>query len=45
MIGSVVEDSDNPFVLARIVRSFDPCLACAVHLMEPGKPVKQFKIL
>jgi hydrogenase large subunit len=45
MIGTVVEDTENPFALARIVRSFDPCIACAVHLLEPGKAVKQFRIL
>lgn len=45
MIGAEVEDTSNPFVLARIVRSFDPCIACAVHLIEPGKSVKQFRIL
>jgi hydrogenase large subunit len=44
LIGSKVEDTNNPFVLARIVRSFDPCIACAVHILEPGKPVKKFKI-
>jgi hydrogenase large subunit len=45
MLGTVVEDTENPFALARIVRSFDPCIACAVHLLEPGKSVKQFRIL
>jgi len=45
MIGTVVEDTENPFALARIVRSFDPCIACAVHLIEPGKSVKKFRVL
>lgn len=45
MIGTEVEDTENPFALARIVRSFDPCIACAVHLLEPGKSTKQFRIL
>lgn len=44
MIGTVIEDTENPFALARIVRSFDPCLACAVHLLEPGKSVKKFRL-
>ena len=26
-----VADADNPLEAARVVRSFDPCLACAVH--------------
>ncbi|MFC1928187.1 nickel-dependent hydrogenase large subunit [Chloroflexota bacterium] len=29
--GTKVKDKDNPFELVRIVRSFDPCIACAVH--------------
>jgi len=45
LIGTEIEDSENPFALARIVRSFDPCIACAIHLLEPGKPVKEFRIV
>lgn len=45
LIGTTVDDTENPFPLARIVRSFDPCIACAVHILEPGKAVKKFRIL
>jgi hydrogenase large subunit len=31
LIGTPVKDKDNPFELVRIVRSFDPCLACSIH--------------
>lgn len=31
LIGTYVQDRDNPMEAARIVRAFDPCLACAVH--------------
>ena len=31
LIGTRIKDRDNPFELVRIVRSFDPCLACAIH--------------
>jgi len=31
LIGTPVEDSENPIEAPRVVRSFDPCLACAVH--------------
>ncbi len=31
LIGTKVRDKDNPFELVRIVRSFDPCLACSIH--------------
>ncbi len=29
--GTQIQDTDNPMEAARVVRSFDPCLACAVH--------------
>ena len=29
--GTRIRDRDNPFEIVRIVRSFDPCLACAIH--------------
>lgn len=29
--GTSVSDSNNPIEPARVVRSFDPCIACAVH--------------
>ncbi len=45
MLGAVVEDAENPFVIARIARSFDPCIACAVHILKAGKSVKQFRVL
>ena len=32
LIGTKVKDINNPFEIGRIVRSFDPCLACAVHV-------------
>jgi hydrogenase large subunit len=38
--GTKVKDRDNPFELVRIVRSFDPCLACSVHVMTAGGDVR-----
>ena len=35
LIGAPVPDTNNPINLVRIVRSFDPCLACAIHLIDP----------
>jgi hydrogenase large subunit len=37
IIGAKVKDKDNPFELVRIVRAFDPCLACSVHLLDAKK--------
>lgn len=33
LIGTVIRDEDNPFEVVRIIRSFDPCLACSVHVL------------
>jgi hydrogenase large subunit len=32
LTGTPVRDPENPFEVVRVVRSFDPCLACAVHV-------------
>lgn len=32
--GTQIADADNPYELVRIVRSFDPCIACAVHTID-----------
>jgi hydrogenase large subunit len=43
--GVKVRDEENPFELVRIVRSFDPCLACAVHLVTPkGRSLGEFRV-
>jgi hydrogenase large subunit len=34
IIGTKVNDTDNPFELVRIIRAFDPCLACSIHLLD-----------
>ncbi len=31
LAGTAIADSENPLEAVRIVRSFDPCIACAVH--------------
>ena len=35
LIGTRLKDEANPFEVVRIVRAFDPCLACSVHLITP----------
>ena len=45
LIGAPIPDPDNPLNAVRIVRSFDPCLACAVHLIDPQtNAVKRFVV-
>jgi len=34
LIGVPVPDPDNPINVVRVIRSFDPCLACAIHLID-----------
>jgi hydrogenase large subunit len=33
LVGAEVKDPANPMSVGRIVRSFDPCIACAIHLV------------
>ena len=37
LIGNPVADPEKPLEVLRTVHSFDPCLACAVHMMDPEK--------
>lgn len=44
LIGTPVEDIHQPIEVGRIARAFDPCLACAVHMVNPQGEIKQFVI-
>jgi hydrogenase large subunit len=44
LVGLPVPDEANPLTVVRTVHSFDPCLACAVHVITPGRPVSGRKI-
>lgn len=45
LMGTRIRDERNPFEIVRIVRSFDPCIACAVHLLTPkGSELGRFRI-
>ncbi len=35
LIGTPVADPKNPLEILRTIHSFDPCLACAVHVIDP----------
>ena len=41
LLQTPVRDSENPVELMRIVHSFDPCLACAVHMARPGQRARR----
>jgi hydrogenase large subunit len=43
--GTKIKDEANPLEIVRIVRSFDPCLACAIHLITPkGRDLGEFRV-
>jgi len=43
LIGTKIKNIDNPVELGHVIRSFDPCLVCAVHMI--GKRKKNWRIL
>jgi hydrogenase large subunit len=44
LIGTPVADESKPIELLRVVHSFDPCLACSVHLVRPNGGIKKFVV-
>lgn len=45
LIGTDIEDENNPVEVGRIVRSFDPCISCATHVYIKGKKYLKYEIL
>jgi hydrogenase large subunit len=37
LVGTPVAEADKPLEVLRTVHSFDPCLACAIHLLDPAR--------
>lgn len=37
LIGTSIKDIKNPVEAGHVVRSFDPCLVCAVHCLDKGE--------
>jgi quinone-reactive Ni/Fe-hydrogenase large subunit len=45
LIGLKIQDLTQPLEIIRIIHSYDPCIACAVHVMDTkGKILSQYKI-
>jgi hydrogenase large subunit len=40
LVGTPVKDPVQPIELLRVVHSFDPCLACSVHMVRPDSKAK-----
>jgi hydrogenase large subunit len=46
LAGNPVADPEQPLEMLRTVHSFDPCLACAVHTLDPeGREISRIKVL
>ena len=46
LMDTPVADADQPLEILRTIHSFDPCMACAVHLYdEDGKNLNQVRVL
>jgi quinone-reactive Ni/Fe-hydrogenase large subunit len=45
LVGTKVADVNQPLEILRTVHSFDPCIACAVHIVDTkGKELSNFKV-
>jgi len=45
LVGTPVADPERPLELLRTVHSFDPCMACACHTLDPaGRPIATTRI-
>ncbi|MGB9920775.1 MAG: nickel-dependent hydrogenase large subunit [Moorellales bacterium] len=48
LVGTPVKDPNQPVEVVRVIRSFDPCLACAVHVLEvkeSDRRLREFQVL
>ncbi|MEA3498011.1 MAG: nickel-dependent hydrogenase large subunit, partial [Campylobacterota bacterium] len=45
LVGIKLEDPSKPLEVLKVLHSFDPCLACAVHVMDvKGQELSSYKI-
>jgi len=46
LVGTPVVDPERPIEILRTIHSFDPCIACAVHVLDAaGQPVGSVEVL
>ncbi len=45
LIGTPIQNTDNPVEIGRIIRSFDPCISCATHVYCAGQEIKSFQVV
>jgi hydrogenase large subunit len=45
LVGNPVADPEKPLEILRTVHSFDPCLACAIHTLDPeGREIARVRV-
>jgi hydrogenase large subunit len=45
LVGTNIEDINNPVEIGRIVRSFDPCVSCATHVYGKGSAAIEIRLM
>jgi len=46
LIGLEIANEKQPLEIVRVIHSYDPCMACACHMLDPkGKEFLKVKIL
>ena len=46
LVGNPIADPERPLEVLRTIHSFDPCLACAVHTLDPeGRELGKVRVL
>jgi Ni,Fe-hydrogenase I large subunit len=46
LVGTPIANPEQPIEILRTVHSFDPCMACGVHVVEPGgREITRVKVL
>ena len=46
LVGNPIADAERPLEVLRTIHSFDPCLACAIHTLDPeGNEQATVKVL
>jgi hydrogenase large subunit len=44
LLGTPIENPDEPVEAMRTVHSYDPCLDCSTHVIRPGKETEVFRV-
>jgi hydrogenase large subunit len=45
LMGTTIQNLENPVELGRIIRSFDPCVSCATHVYSQGECIKTIQVV